>query len=74
MLLREAEAFSALGVEKVVLTKLDEAVSFGVLVGVIRQIGKKLSFLTTGQEVPDHIEAGRPERLAGLVLGEKVHQ
>lgn len=74
VLLREAEAFSALGVEKVVLTKLDEAVSFGVLVGVIRQIGKKLSFLTTGQEVPDHIEAGRPERLAGLVLGEKVHQ
>jgi flagellar biosynthesis protein FlhF len=73
VLLREAEAFSALGVDKVVLTKLDEAVSFGVLVSVVRQIGKQLSFLTTGQEVPDHIEAGRPERLAGLVLGEQVH-
>jgi len=73
VLLREAEAFSALGVDKVVLTKLDEAVSFGVLVGVIRQLGKQLSFLTTGQEVPDHIETGRGERLAGLVLGEKVH-
>lgn len=73
VLLREAEAFSALGVDKVVLTKLDEAVSFGVLVSVVRQLGKQLSFLTTGQEVPDHIETGRGERLAGLVLGEKVH-
>jgi len=60
-------------VDKVVLTKLDEAVSFGVLVSVVRQLGKQLSFLTTGQEVPDHIETGRGERLAGLVLGEKVH-
>jgi flagellar biosynthesis protein FlhF len=73
VLLREAEAFSVLGVDKVVLTKLDEAVSFGMLVSAVHQIGKKLSFLTTGQEVPDHIEPGRPERLAGLVLGEKVH-
>ena len=68
VLLREAEAFSAIGVDRVVLTKLDEAVSFGVLVNVIRQVGRQLSFLTTGQEVPDHIEPGRASRLAELVL------
>ena len=69
VLLREAEAFAEVGADRVVLTKLDEAVSFGVLINVMQSIGKKLSFMTTGQEVPDHIEVGRPRRLAELVLG-----
>jgi flagellar biosynthesis protein FlhF len=68
VLLREAEAFSAVGVDKVVLTKLDEAVSFGVLINVARKLGKQLSFFTTGQEVPDHIEVSDPQRLAEAVL------
>jgi flagellar biosynthesis protein FlhF len=73
VLLNEAEAFSAVGVHKILLTKLDEAVSFGMLVNVIRQVGKQLSFVTTGQEVPTHLEIGRAERLAELVLGGPVH-
>ncbi len=72
--MKEAEAFGEVGVEKVVLTKLDEAVSFGMLVNVLRQIDKKLSFFTTGQEVPDHIEIGRPDRLAELVMGEQLNR
>ncbi len=70
VLLREVEAFGEVGVDKVVLTKLDEAVSFGMLVNLARKIGKQFSFFTTGQEVPDHIEIGRSERLAELVIGE----
>lgn len=73
VLLQEASAFAEVGVQKVVLTKLDEAVSFGMLVNVIRQVGKELSFFTTGQEVPDHLEIGKAERLAALVLGDRVH-
>jgi len=69
VLMREVDAFSKVGVDKVVLTKLDEAVSFGMLVSVIGRVGKKLSFITTGQEVPDHIEAGQADRLAALVMG-----
>jgi len=69
VLLREAEAFSAVGIDKIVLTKLDEAVSFGMLVNVLRRLGKQLSFFTTGQEVPDHLEIGRSDRLADLILG-----
>lgn len=68
VLLKEAEAFSHVGADRIVFTKLDEAVSFGMLVNVIRQIGKQLSFVTTGQEVPDHLEVGRAERLAELVI------
>jgi len=68
VLMSEAEEFSEIGIDRVVLTKLDEAVSYGMLVEVTHRIGRKLSFLTTGQEVPDHIETARPSRLAELVL------
>lgn len=69
VLLHEAGAFAEVGIHKIVLTKLDEAVSFGMLVNVIREVGKQLSFVTTGQEVPTHLEIGRADRLADLVLG-----
>jgi flagellar biosynthesis protein FlhF len=61
VLLREAEAFSPLGIHRIVLTKLDEAVSFGMLINVIRKVGKQLSFVTTGQEVPEHPRSVVPE-------------
>jgi flagellar biosynthesis GTPase FlhF len=35
---------------------------------VARRIELKLSYVTTGQEVPDHIEVGRPDRIARLLL------
>lgn len=71
-LAREAEAFGAAGVDRIILTKLDEAASFGALVTLVERLGKKLSFLTHGQEVPDHIEIARGRRLAALVLGSEV--
>jgi flagellar biosynthesis protein FlhF len=68
VLSRTAEAFSALRPDRVILTKLDEAVNFGVIVNVARQLNATFSFITTGQEVPDDIEAGHPARLARMVL------
>ena len=65
---RAVERFGVSEPNRVVLTKLDETVSFGVLVNVAHRIGVSLSYLTTGQEVPDHIEPGRADRLARLVL------
>jgi len=67
-LLRTAERFSMVKPDHLIFTKLDEAVTFGVLVNAARSIDVQLSYVTTGQEVPDHIEPGRPERLARLVL------
>jgi flagellar biosynthesis protein FlhF len=63
-----AEQFGAVKPNRLIFTKLDEAVGFGVLVNIIRKVNAKLSFVTTGQEVPDHIEPGQPERLARLIL------
>ncbi len=68
LMLRAAERFGPVEPTNVIFTKLDEAVSFGVLVNVIQTVKKKVSFVTTGQEVPDHIEIGRADRLARIVV------
>lgn len=67
-MIEAAQRFAAAKPNRIIFTKLDEAVNFGVLVGVARKIDLKLSFFTTGQEVPDHIELARPDRLAKLIL------
>ncbi|MBL9032136.1 MAG: flagellar biosynthesis protein FlhF [Phycisphaerae bacterium] len=68
VVLEAAERFRPIGPNRVIMTKLDEAVNYGVLMTVAQRLSLRFSFVTTGQEVPDHIEAGDPERLARLVL------
>lgn len=70
VLYNAAESFAQAGIvpNRLILSKMDEAVNFGVVVNVARRMSAKLSFITTGQEVPDHIEAGRPDRLARMIL------
>ncbi len=68
VLVNAAEAFAMLRPNRVILTKLDEAVNFGVVVNVMQRLESRLSFVTTGQEVPDHIEPGHAERLARMIL------
>lgn len=68
VLLKTAESFATVRPNRVILTKLDEAVNFGVVVNVARRLDTQLSFITTGQEVPDHLEQGHPDRLARMVL------
>jgi len=62
------ERFSPLGVDRLILTKLDEAVSFGMVLSVVRRMNVALSFVTTGQDVPDDIEVTEGSRIAGLIL------
>lgn len=66
------QQFGRVRVDQIIFTKLDEAVSFGVLLNVARKASKALSYITTGQDVPDHVELGQPRRLAKLILGEKL--
>jgi len=63
-----ANRFAGIGFHKVILTKVDETISFGSLVNALVSIGKPVSFMTDGQNVPDDIVASDPERLADLVL------
>lgn len=72
VMLEVVDRFAAVQTDRIIFTKLDEAVSFGVLLNVARKVNKRLSYITTGQEVPHQIEPSRPERLAALVLGDGV--
>lgn len=72
VMMEAIDRFSAVRADRMIFTKLDEAVSFGVVLNVARKVNKQLSYITTGQEVPHQIEASRPDRLAKLVLGEGV--
>lgn len=68
VLIEAAQNFGAASPNRVIFTKLDEAVNFGVLLNVARRVSLQLSYVTTGQEVPDHIEVGRSDRIARLIL------
>jgi flagellar biosynthesis protein FlhF len=63
-----AAGFAQAGPDRLLFTKLDEADSVGPVVSMVHALGLPLSFVTTGQEVPDHIEAGRADRLARMIL------
>jgi flagellar biosynthesis protein FlhF len=62
--------FGLVPVNRFLVTKLDETRSHGMLLNLAASFQMPLSYLTTGQNVPNDIEAATPERLAELVLGE----
>jgi flagellar biosynthesis protein FlhF len=64
------ERFMPLGANRIVMTKLDEAVTFGALLNVASAVEAPMSFVTCGQDVPDDIAPADPRRLAAYVLGE----
>ncbi len=72
VLRREAEAFSRIRADRLLFTKLDEAVAFGPLLGLAVRMNCPVGYVTTGQEVPEHLETASPKRLAELVLGGAV--
>ncbi|MDP1662218.1 MAG: flagellar biosynthesis protein FlhF [Phycisphaerales bacterium] len=67
-MLRAVERYQSLKPDHLIFTKLDEAASYGVLLNVAKRLDTRLSYITTGQEVPDDIEPGRTDRLARLIL------
>lgn len=64
------ERFSMYDPDRVLLTKLDELPSCGRLLEISRVAPQPVSYIATGQDVPDDIESARPERLAALIAGE----
>jgi flagellar biosynthesis protein FlhF len=61
--------FSQVRADKIIFTKLDEAAHVGVILNVVRKVNKSLSYVTTGQNVPDDIEVGKGCDLARRILG-----
>lgn len=70
--LQEAiQRFRAVGIDRVLFTKLDETVGFGVMLGCLKKAEAQLSYVTTGQDVPEDIQVGEGKALAQLILGRK---
>jgi flagellar biosynthesis protein FlhF len=73
VLIEAADRFRMLSYDRIILTKIDECVHLGAIVDVLDRVGKPVSHLTTGQNVPKDIEKARPERLAQLTLQNRFH-
>lgn len=57
-----------MGVSRVLLTHLDEAVGFGVVLNVMDRLKWELSYVTAGQNIPLDIEEACSRRVAELIL------
>ena len=65
---RTIEAFALFGVRRVVLSRLDEASGFGVVLEMLRQLDWAVSYLACGQKVPTDLKKACGPDLAALVL------
>lgn len=63
-----AQHFQLFRPTSLLFTKLDEAIRPGVMLNVVHRFPLPISYLTTGQEVPEDIEVATPERLAEWIL------
>jgi flagellar biosynthesis protein FlhF len=52
-----------------IFTKLDEADTLGSLMNICCLAGKKAAYVTFGQNVPDDLEAIKPDKIAKSLLG-----
>lgn len=56
---------------RIIFTKFDEAVTFGNILNIKMLSNKKLSYITTGQSVPDDIEVLNTDALIDIIVGDK---
>ena len=60
--------FSPLGINRVLFTKIDEGLNFGSMVNFSLRTRLPLSYLTTGQRVPEDIEVAVQDRVIRLIF------
>ena len=63
------ERFATVLADRLILTKLDEAEGLGGVFATLVAANRPVSYITTGQAVPDDIERADRARLARLILG-----
>ncbi|MCH7720648.1 MAG: flagellar biosynthesis protein FlhF [Planctomycetes bacterium] len=63
------EGFKALGADRVIFTKLDEAIGLGAILRSLDRAEARLSYVTTGQRVPNDLEVGVGRSVARWIVG-----
>ncbi len=61
--------FNQLLYNKVIISKIDETNTMGPIFSIMNK-EKKISYITTGQSVPDHIELAQKEKLLDMITVE----
>ncbi len=69
-----AENFSRFRLDKVLLTKRDETETFGPILNLLHEYPLALSYITTGQNVPDDFNVVSEDELIALILGEQADE
>ncbi len=69
-LARVIDRYEVFRPQKLLYTRLDETERYGALINEAARRGLPISFLGTGQEIPDDLEPATKEFLAGRVRGE----
>ena len=64
------ENFAEVPIGQVIFTKADETSSYGSILNVSRQTGLALSYITTGQNVPDDIMEATPALVSSMIMGD----
>ncbi|WP_138202610.1 flagellar biosynthesis protein FlhF [Haloimpatiens lingqiaonensis] len=64
------EGYKKLNFNHIIITKLDETVSYGSILNIVYHGNKDINFVTTGQNVPDDIKKLDSSSICRLVLGE----
>ena len=64
--------FSVVNPEKVIITKIDETGSLGMIMNLLRNEKIAVSYITTGQSVPDDIEPASAEYLTDLFIKKSI--
>lgn len=64
------EQFSTLNPTKIVLSKLDETMTFGDIINIKDKYNFSFSYITYGQDVPDDIEIADPGLLVNYLMGD----
>jgi flagellar biosynthesis protein FlhF len=62
-------AFSVIGLNSIIFSKLDESWSFGEIFNLSKKWGLPLSFFAIGQDIPDDIERATRERVIEKLFG-----
>lgn len=67
-MIRTLNNYSEIKTNSLILTKLDETMSYGFLFNIMMKYNIPISYMTTGQEVPDDIEIATKENIASRIV------
>jgi flagellar biosynthesis protein FlhF len=68
-LARTIDRYAIFGPHKLLFTRIDETSQYGALVSEAHRNSLPLSFLATGQQIPEDLEPAGKARLSELILG-----